>query len=371
MSKEFRLSGKNILLFSNEPWGDVWFSKHHYAIALSQHNEVWFINPAEKWHWKNLFRRKPGIVKIQPGLNSVTYQNIFPKTSSSRFLRSVNERIIAKTICQLMGNKKRVFFSFDPIRFSSPALFNPETAVYYCVDAHEHVAPERELAKNCDLVLIVSEPLREKFTGITTPVKLLPHGIPENPYSLEQRLNPEEKRQAMYMGSIDYRFDFSALHTIATAHPDFTFLIFGFVNRARIGDDDAKVLALCEALPNIRFQGTIPFRKLAPYILESAICLCISKTVRNADTLNSLKILQYLSYGKTVVTNYFHTYEQAPADLLYMADTDDYPSVFASRTDEKSTESQRRMRIEHAMQFSYPRLIESIEFMLNQQSTAE
>lgn len=371
MSKRIQLSDKNILLFSNEPWGDIWFSKHHYALTLSQHNEVWFINPAGKWHWKNLFLRKPEVVEIQPGLKSVTYRNLFPKTGSNRLFRKLNDRIIAREICQLMDHRERFFFSFDPIRFSTPALFRPEAAIYYCVDAHEHLAPERELARNCDLILIVSEPLRKKFAGITTPVELLPHGIPDNSYSLAQRLLPTEKQQALYMGSIDHRFDFTTLHTIASEHPSYTFLIFGPVNTSKITGDDVQQLALCEALPNVRFRGAVPFRELAPYILESSICLCLSKTGREADTMNSLKILQYLSYGKTVVTNYFQTYEQAPANLLYMANTDNYPAVFASRIIEKSTEADRQMRIEYAMQFSYPKLIEEIETMMHQQLTAE
>ena len=49
------IKGKNIIIVSNEPWGDIWYSKHHYAYELNKTNQVLFIDPPRKWSFWNLF----------------------------------------------------------------------------------------------------------------------------------------------------------------------------------------------------------------------------------------------------------------------------------------------------------------------------
>ena len=48
-------NGQTIFIISNEHWGPVWYSKHHYANELSASNIVYFINPPSKWKFTNLF----------------------------------------------------------------------------------------------------------------------------------------------------------------------------------------------------------------------------------------------------------------------------------------------------------------------------
>ncbi|MBA4054335.1 MAG: hypothetical protein C0490_06460, partial [Marivirga sp.] len=47
MAKDF-FKSKKILLISPEGWNHLFVSKHHYAIELSKHNKVFFLNPPSK-----------------------------------------------------------------------------------------------------------------------------------------------------------------------------------------------------------------------------------------------------------------------------------------------------------------------------------
>lgn len=40
---------KTTLPFTLEPWGDMWYSKHHYAAELSKCRIEYFISPPDKW----------------------------------------------------------------------------------------------------------------------------------------------------------------------------------------------------------------------------------------------------------------------------------------------------------------------------------
>ena len=50
-----KLEDQPILVVSNEPWGEVWFSKHNYAFELSRKNRVLFVDPPKRWRPANVF----------------------------------------------------------------------------------------------------------------------------------------------------------------------------------------------------------------------------------------------------------------------------------------------------------------------------
>ena len=62
-----------IFLTSNEPWGDVWFSKQHYANELAKMgHQVYFLNAPTGWSPKNLFRINLRVEKTDPWVKGDT-----------------------------------------------------------------------------------------------------------------------------------------------------------------------------------------------------------------------------------------------------------------------------------------------------------
>ena len=91
-----RLSFKErtILIVSNEPWGDVWFSKQHYAYELSKMgHQVFFINPTSRWSIKNLFSFSVKLNQTNENITLVNYQNNFPQTIFNKFFTKLNDLI--------------------------------------------------------------------------------------------------------------------------------------------------------------------------------------------------------------------------------------------------------------------------------------
>ena len=72
------LQNKTIVITSNEPWGDIWYTKHNYAAELSKKNKVYFVNPPNSW--KIGIRQGYGIKEdiITDNLSVLSYNNYLP-----------------------------------------------------------------------------------------------------------------------------------------------------------------------------------------------------------------------------------------------------------------------------------------------------
>lgn len=90
-----KLESQTILIVSNEPWGDVWYSKHNWAYELSKKNQVFFINPPTNWKLSNLWGLKINISSYTESLQILKYQNILPYTRFS-ILYKLNNFLVSK-----------------------------------------------------------------------------------------------------------------------------------------------------------------------------------------------------------------------------------------------------------------------------------
>ena len=92
-----KLENQNILVISNEPWGDVWYSKHHWAHELSLHNKVFFLNSPVKWSFKHLFKCNIITDNFSESLQIVNYNNRLPLTRF-KLIFKLNEFLITRAL---------------------------------------------------------------------------------------------------------------------------------------------------------------------------------------------------------------------------------------------------------------------------------
>ena len=357
------MTGKNILIVSNEPWGDVWFSKHHYALELSKTNQVFFLNSPGSWKLPHLWSNRVIMTRVKDNLEVLSYNNYLPFTGRFEFLRSINNRLIYSLLKKHLRQKNFypfIFWSFDPIRLEEPGRLHPELSLFYSVDNHSH-GTEGDLVRNSDLVLVVTPFLEKKYRELKKPLYLVPHGVPVNRLSTEHILAHKPKKQILFMGSVDHRMNYKQVSMAAEQLPLFTFKMIGKINKSNFTENDHKDFNELEKRPNVIFTGAMSFNLLHGEILDSAVCLLISKQELINNTLNSLKILQYLAYGKPVVSCRFEMYSNSSPGLIYQYSSDE---EFVKLVTEKATVPEpddiKAMRIEYTKQFEYPRLIARI-----------
>src|SRR5579872_2113501 len=163
---KFSLIGRNIVITSNEPWGDVWFSKQNYAYELSKHNKVVFLNPQGKWSLKNLLGCKISTKKYSENLTILDYNNILP--IRSKLLYSLNNRLVSSALAKYFSLRNLsdiLLWAFDPNRLSNPKKLGVAQSFYHVVDPYsfEHYG-EIDLCNNVEAIFSYTTELAPQYS---------------------------------------------------------------------------------------------------------------------------------------------------------------------------------------------------------------
>jgi hypothetical protein len=357
-----KFKDKTIIILSNEPWGDVWYSKHNYAYELSKNNTVLFLNPAKKWHFKNLFLFRFNVKKASDTLYITDYTNLLP--ARFKLLFEINNLIVSKLIYAKLKRHKLIpdiFITFDPYRLSKPSLFKVKKSLFICVDDFDfkHIG-EESLCKNIDYIVTVSDVLSQKYERFKKPVLTISHGISSEEF---KSIHPYEdvKKYGLYIGTIDKRLDFEITESLLKRFPDVPFVFVGGV-----GEKGIEYINKYRTLyPNFFHIGTKPFKELKNYIYSSDFCLAPMNIREPGNDISHHKIFQYLAFGKPVFSTKFREYTDI-SDLFYMENNcdklcDNLNNFLTKREDEEL----KNKRINFAKTKTYEEILRKIELFIN------
>jgi hypothetical protein len=357
------LKGKNILIVSNEPWGETWYSKHNYAWELSTKNNVLFINPGTQFKPWNIFTKNVRVKNIKENLSVLDYKNILPVRFE--FTRLINEwYILKKTNKYLKKNKINdiIFWTFDPIRLSNPKILSPSLTILHMVDKYLfRTKAEYIIAKNADIVLCVADEIAEGYFNLNKSVHTIPHAIPEDEF-LPIKKERNSPLIGIYVGNIDFRIDFKYQKYLIEQFPNIT---FEFVGKLFI--DNINTYGIFEnKYKNVVYRGEQPFKKLKYSIQNADFCFVFKDINHPGNNISSHKMLQYFAQGKPIFTTKMTRYESI-ANLLCM-DNDKEKMVehlqnFIQNRDKIGAVENR---IEYAKRFSFGTIIKKIETIIDE-----
>jgi glycosyltransferase involved in cell wall biosynthesis/polysaccharide pyruvyl transferase WcaK-like protein len=139
---------------------------------------------------------------------------------------------------------------------------------------------------------------------------------------------------AGFFGAVVEWFDVALVHRVATARPDVTFVFVGGIARVS--------LEALEGLPNVRFLGHRPYEEMPGYLRRFDVCLVPFTVSAVTDAMDLVKLYEYLSQGKPVVSTPLR--EVAPyARYLYLAyDPDEFAAQLDRALLEDDPEAVRR-----------------------------
>jgi glycosyltransferase involved in cell wall biosynthesis len=158
-----------------------------------------------------------------------------------------------------------------------------------------------------------------------------------------------------YYGAIADWFDLQLMIYVARNRPAYSFVLLG-------GIFDVDVSEL-ERLPNVRLLGQQHYETMPQYLYHFDACLIPFKTNLTTAATDPVKVYEYLSAGKPVVSVALSELEQY-RDLLYIArDRDDFLAQLdrALAEDDPQIIEQRRS---FAMQNTWEKLYELISTCL-------
>lgn len=356
MNNRFPLKSKTILIVSNEPWGKQWYVKHHWANELSNSNKVYFVNPASKFtfKWNNL-----SVNVIKSSLHSIGYYNILPFTGRFKITRYFNELLSAILIKNKIPDTVDLIISFDPFRPYFPSFFNA-VSVYYAVDDYI-INQEYILAKRSTLIIAISEVLAKKLHT----KNVIKHGVPDQPMPTDLNLN--NAQNTLFCGaSFSDRIDYSLLFKISQNFPHFSLVLAG-PNQTDSSHHEFEILIQQD---NVNYLGVVDFDTFLNLSKSANLCLVPYNMDKRGNMINSLKIIQYLSQCKPVVSTIFEDFKipmKLNNKLLYMAEnhTQFLQYITTALSEDQKDTSFAEVRYTFAKQHFYSSQMNQLESLIN------
>lgn len=374
-------SGKNIIVISQQDWGPMFLSKHHYAIALaSLGNNVYFINSPDT-------SQKLGAGEIQiaesgyPGLKIVSHRLFYPYNLKFR-AKKLADRLMKLHVNRMLTKIQQpvhCVWSFD-ISNTMPLKLFPESMFHIFFAADEPGAESAgDATRSADLILTVSKEFLDLFPDKSIPAFAIGHGVTELFLSDKPSIFKNESPQVGLSGNfLRPDIDREVLFRIIEENPGVIFNLYGTVDASqsnlvsRHGHDAEEFVQALRTKPNVLIHGQVGFRELAGELKKQDMFLiCYDPAKDFCRGTNYHKVLEYMATGKVIVSNNITTYADKTGlvempcghDNIGLAEL--FSKVISGLDHYNSAEMQER-RIEYARSHTYTNNVKHIESFIEQ-----
>ncbi len=322
-----KVTGRDIVCLSTHFWDGPWFRKQEFMSRFSRANRVLFVEPSF-----SMARRPEPYLRhlatnryIRRRLESRT-ENLFlfkPPRGLPRWTDPRVERLTYRWYGRLirdamsdLGFRDAILWNYRPSYFHSLDLIPHEHLVFDLVDdlaagagdayslAAEVERSVLALVRRSDVLLVTAKTLLERYGPHARRAEYVPNGFDaelfgrrEADWTKPVSLTEVETPVLIYVGTLFAFIDFDLLAEVARAHSDKTLVLVGPI------EDSARNEALAlTRLPNVVHVGMVPRAEVASYIAASSVCLNPFRSSRAADSVNPLKVYEYLAVGRPVVS---------------------------------------------------------------------
>lgn len=376
------LQDKTILIVSPQAWGNMFISKHHYALELARKgNTVYFLNPPGEGGGDK--RKSVEIVPsgIVAGLYFIRHSIWFPYNLKFHALPLFHflMRGQVRRILKAIGRRVDIVWSFDLGNLYPFRLFGAgPLKVFHPVDEPLNQAAIRS-AEGADILFSVTREILDKYKSFGLPAHFINHGVAADfllPVDVKAR-NGQPVRVGFSGNLLRKDVDREILIRIVRENPAVYFECWGSYkeNQSNIGgvadDATARFVSDLGSQANVILHGPVPSNSLAKSIHKmDAFLICYDIRKDQSGGTNYHKIMEYISTGKVIVSNNVTTYHSSP-DLVQMVECRDdnrqLPELFRKVMDDLHQYNRPELqekRIRFAMDNTYQRQVERIEDLL-------
>lgn len=221
--------------------------------------------------------------------------------------------------------------------------------------------PEAELIQKSDLILTTSHLLYNEKVRMNTNCILVPNAADFDHFNYSPEILPEDlaaigKPIVGYYGAIADWFDTQLLADLASARPNWNFVLIG-----RVENTDISSL---QQAHNVLLLGEKPYALLPGYLQYFDACIIPFKKLQLTEATNPVKLFEYLSAGKSVVATdldelrYYQEYVRLASSVeewleaIELALGDYLPAIVEQRVRfaRQNTWQERMLVIEDAIQ---------------------
>ena len=357
-------------------------SKHHYALELARRgNTVYFIEPPSLEYSSvtiipSIDHERIHIVRYKPVYRGKRFLPAFI------FRRMLKKQV--KILLKKIGAVPQLTWCFEPYRFENLEWFGEGISIFHAMDlfSYQQLPPE---VFSADICLGVSDTIVKELSSSGKKIFFINHGLSgvfaeqaEKSMTSLSNVSINRKNKVVgYSGNLLMQaMDRSVMKDVISKHPDLKFIFWGQFEHGKgglIGHKDQETddfIAFLKSAPQVELRGPVSSAQLAEEMKQVDLFWICWKTgvTKTWDGSNSHKLLEYLSYGKPIVSHFVSTY--AGRDLFYMlpgSNNQHYPELFDQvlhSIDEEPTEL-RKKRIAFALDNTYCLQVSRIESIIN------
>ncbi len=358
---------KTVLILSQQDWGTMFLSKHHYAVELGKMgNWVYYVEGPNS----DMTLRK-GDVQI----NATEHKNVFfvrHRLSFPLFVKfkfpTAYSFLITRHIRRLIKNipqKVDAVISFDISNTLPLTAFGKCSKILIAADDSKDKSAI-DAAKGASAVLGIAKELLDKYDGCNVPKYLLGHGVATYFINEEAKAEKNTPLQIGMSGNFLRKdLDRQTMLTIINKNTEVVFNLWGscdYNNSNLLSDKDTDTLAFIEALrkcKNVVLHGQVSPSVLAVSLKKmDAFLICYDIQKDQSGGTNYHKVLEYLATGKVIVSNNITTYDN-PDRLIEMPaerNNANLPSLFKeviANIDKYNAVQQQQKRVAYAKEHTY------------------
>lgn len=382
---------EDILLLSTADWDNpFWTNKQHVALELSRLGyKVLYVDSIglrppslNKSDVSRILSRLLKGLKFPQKINENlwVWSPVVIPFQKYRIVRELNKWILyffSKIFSFLLGFKKPVLWSYNPMTLDIFPVRSDTKVIYHCVDdikeqsgmpVSEIESAEGKLFKRANYVFVTSEKLYGASKHINSNTFLFSNVADYEHFSKARSdmiVVPDDvayikKPVIGFVGAISsYKVDFDLLSFIAKARPDWSIVLIGKVGE---GDPDTDVSSL--ELDNIHFLGPRAYEQLPAYIKSFDVAIIPVVLNEYTHAMFPMKFFEYLAAGKRIVSTDIDSLKSY-GDYLCIANSYD---EFVSGIDEilsSGNDGDMGKRLELAKQNTYKIRTEKMLAVMN------
>lgn len=365
MSKSI-FNQKKVFILSPQTWDFNLLSKHHYAFELAKLGaEVFFIYSIGGKNTSKLVSSE----RVSENINYITFFRLF-FSSNSRLKRALNKilEFIQINLLILFLGRPDVVWTFDQNRFINVNYFRAKKIIFHPVDYIKSANQSKMIiAQKSNCIFSVSDEILSDYKNLDVTQSVINHGLSENFLNIVDSTCPDfiekTKINIGYVGTISNKHvDWVILFKIIDNHPNSNFVFIGYY----VFDSNIEKL---QQRKNVKLTGKISISILPSYMRYFDMFLTTYKTINNKIlTSNSHKILEYLSTGKIIISNFFSYYEKHHDLLLMSKDNNELPTLFndvIENLDKYNAVALSNKRKTFAKDNTYKKQLKRIETIIN------
>jgi len=307
-----------IISLSMDPWGWRWNSRHQILTRAAAYFRVLWLDPAAEWRTAI----RTGIVAARettpegqlPSFTVRASASWLPVIYRPAWLGGAlfRARIAAARESLLrQGCRRIVLYIWHPQLVAALDAAPYDLSVYHIYDDYsrsdavdQQLDPdEARLIRQARLLFTVSRPMFEWKGPLNAHSHLLSNGVDfaafADPVPMPDDLARVPAPRLGYAGFLKTQLDWDLLLSLATRHPEWSFVLVG---ARRVQPElDAQISRL-EQTPNVYFLGPKSTVELSRYAQHFDVCLMPYRQNSYATFTYPLKLNEYLAGGRPVVS---------------------------------------------------------------------